>query len=142
MSTAEISFGLGRVIKSRLATRSPERGVTPIFSALEEFVIHGVRYAFPTEEKGIARGMPTARAAPPLVDELAPGDRMPPVWPDPQGEVRGVAIEPLYRSVPRAARQDAVLYELLALVDAIRIGGARERKLAESLLRPRLQARE
>ena len=39
-----------------------------------------------------------------------------------------------------AARLDRALYELLTLVDAIRIGRARERELAESILRSRLQA--
>jgi hypothetical protein len=40
--------------------------------------------------------------------------------------------------VPDAARSDPKLYELLALVDAIRVGRARERKLAESELEKRL----
>jgi hypothetical protein len=139
MSAGEISGGIGRAVKARLASRSPEQGAKPIYAALEEFLIHGVRYAFPAEEKAMTRGMPTAWAAPPLVSELA-GDGPPPVWPDAHGEVRGTAVEPLYRSVPQAARLDSALYELLALVDAIRIGRARERKLAESMLRSRLQA--
>lgn len=141
MSAGEISGGIGRAVKARLASRSPERGVTPSYAALEEFLIHGVRYAFPVEERAMTRGMPTAWAAPPLVDQLAAAaDALPPVWPDPHGEVRGVAVEPLYRSVPQAARRDRALYELLTLVDAIRIGRARERNLAENLLRSRLQA--
>jgi hypothetical protein len=122
-------------------SRSPDHGARPIYAALEEFLIHGVRYAFPAEEKAMTRGMPTAWAAPPLAGELAgASDAPPPVWPDPHGEVRGMAVAPLYRSVPQAARLDAALYELLALVDAIRIGRARERKLAETMLRSRLQA--
>jgi hypothetical protein len=140
MSAAEISGGIGRAVKARLANRSPDQGAKPIYAALEEFLIHGVRYAFPAEEKAMTRGMPTAWAAPPLVDQLAAGDAPPPVWPDPNGDVRGAAVEPLYKSVPQAARRDSALYELLALVDAIRIGRARERKLAEGLLRSRLQA--
>ena len=56
---------------------------------------------------------------------------MPPVWSDPEGTVRGFAIEPLHPSVPAAAKADAALYQLLALVDTLRIGHARERKLAE-----------
>jgi hypothetical protein len=124
-----------------LASRSPDQGVAPIYAALEEFLIYGVRYAFPTQEKAMTRGMPTAWAAPPLVGELAAAADAPrPVWPDANGEARGAAVEPLYKSVPQAARRDAALYELLALVDAIRIGRARERKLAESMLRSRLQA--
>jgi hypothetical protein len=52
------------------------------------------------------------------------------VWPDPTGEVRGQAIEPLYRSVPTAARNDPELYVLLSLIDAIRVGRVREQRLA------------
>lgn len=143
MSAGEVSGGIGRVVAARLASRSTSQGVKPIYAALEEFLIHGVRYAFPAEEKAMTRGMPTAWAASPLVDQLvAAGDAPPPVWPDPHGAVRGAAVQPLYRSVPQAARRDSALYELLALVDAIRIGRARERKLAASLLRSRLQATE
>jgi hypothetical protein len=41
--------------------------------------------------------------------------------------------------VPAAARQDESLWELLALVDAIRIGSARERGLAAEELEKRLR---
>jgi hypothetical protein len=52
--------------------------------------------------------------------------------------VRGESFGPLYKSAPKAARQDAQLYELLALVDAIRAGRARERRLAAEMLEARL----
>ena len=60
------------------------------------------------------------------------------MWPSPDGEHRGVSLEPLYRTVPIAARRDARLYEILALVDAIRDGRAREKRLAEKHLISRL----
>ena len=83
--------------------------------------------------------MPTSFAAPPLSEEIPAGnDDAIPVWADAEGEARGYAIEPLHRSVPAAARRDPKLYELLALVDALREGRARERKLAEVGLRNRL----
>ena len=82
--------------------------------------------------------MPTSFAAPPLKDEIASPDELPPVWPWPEGETRGVALDPLYRTAPAAALRDPVLYELLALVDAIRDGRARERKIAEKELIRRL----
>jgi hypothetical protein len=44
----------------------------------------------------------------------------------------------LYQSVPQAVANDQKLYELLALVDAIRDGRARERNLAISELTRRL----
>ena len=60
------------------------------------------------------------------------------MWPDAEGTVRGEGLRPLYRSVPGAARRDPGLYELLALVDAIRSGRARERKIAVAELEARL----
>ena len=81
--------------------------------------------------------MPTAHSAPPLSKRiLANGEAL--VWPDPEGTLRGQSIRPLYATVPSAARNDQKLYELLALVDAIRVGKARERKLAEEELGKRL----
>jgi hypothetical protein len=101
---------------------------------LKEFLVHGVRYAFPPVSRGEARGMPTAWGGEPLADEIASSGRNAPVWPYARGKARGIALEPLYPSVPVAARRDESLYRLLAVVDAIRIGGARERSLAEKWL--------
>ena len=63
-----------------------------------------------------------------------------PVWPHKNGVVRGIALYPLYPSVPEAAGRNPALYELLALFDAVRGGNARERALAIDLLEKRLQA--
>ena len=60
----------------------------------------------------------------------ADGD-LPPVWPDPDGEVRGATLEPLHKAAPKAARRDPALHELLALIDALRDGRVRERQMAE-----------
>jgi hypothetical protein len=89
-----------------------------------------VKYAFPVHRGGLVRGIPTAHAAPPLNQQIAESSDPPPVWPDAEGSVRGVEFSPLYKNVPTAARRDTRLYELLALVDAIRDGRARERAIA------------
>jgi len=65
---------------------------------------------------------------------------LPYVWPDPEGTVRGLAVKPLHESAPSVARRDKYFYELLALTDAIRVGQARVRGLAEAELRQRLEA--
>jgi hypothetical protein len=83
--------------------------------------------------------MPTAHAAPVLRSHFVADDVLPPVWPDPEGTVRGESYQPIYRSAVRAARRDPQMYECLALVDAIRGGRARERKTAEGLLRQRIE---
>lgn len=108
--------------------------------ALRNFLVHGVPYAFSARPKEITRGMPTAWAAPILSGKISAPEQMPPVWPDPEGQVQGVAVEPLYGSVPGAARRDPKLYDLLALVDALRVGRARERRLAEEEITQRLNA--
>ena len=67
----------------------------------------------------------------PLAREISHSGNNPPVWPDAHGKVRGIALEPLHHAVPNAAGRDKQLGESLALVDALRIGSARERDLAE-----------
>jgi hypothetical protein len=62
------------------------------------------------------------------------------VWPDAEGSVRGIEFSPLYKNVPQAALRDTKLYELLALVDAIREGRAREREVAIRELTARIDS--
>ncbi len=138
MSPSEIHAAIKRLQQARLL-HGPEFQEKPNLSALEEFLLHGVKYAFPAEHGQVTRGVPTSFAAPPLKDEIASGNELPPVWPWREGEIRGIALEPLYRTAPAVALRDPILYELLALVDAIRDGRARERKIAERELISRLR---
>jgi hypothetical protein len=135
MSPSEVHSGIGRVTAARLF--DSQRKV-PILKALLEFLLHGVKYAYPPKRGHLTRGMPTSYAAPPLSRLISQPDEPPPVWPDPEGEVRGYEFSPLYRSVPKAAARDDALYELLTLVDAIRDGRARERELAVKEITARL----
>ncbi len=135
MSASEVHAAVRRAgIAGLLVTRTRQ----PNRRALLEFLVHGLTYVFPAERGGMTRGMPTAHAAPPLKGRILAGGDAVPVWPDPEGEVRGEEFRPLYKSVPMAARKDPVLYELLALVDAIRGGRARERSMAIEELQGRL----
>lgn len=106
--------------------------------ALLELLLHGARFVYPAARSGEARGLPTAWAAPPLSGALLSSEENAPVWPDATGDVRGWAIEPLHPAVPDAARRDPQLWELLALFDSIRLGGARERGLAGEELERRI----
>jgi len=103
--------------------------------ALLDFLVKGLRSAFVPERGPLTRGMPTAHGAPPLDRLVGLGAEPPPVWPDPEGTVRGESFAPLYRSVPKAAKKDPKLYEALCLVDALRGGRPRDRALAEEHLR-------
>jgi hypothetical protein len=136
MSPSEVHAGIKRATQARLF--DPQRNV-PIIRALEEFIIHGVKYAFPPDRGQVTRGISTGYAAPPLRDIIVQPNDLPPVWPDAEGDTRGYEFSPLYRSVPKAAARDKALYELLALVDAIRDGKARERDLAVKEIVARLE---
>lgn len=98
-----------------------------------DFIIHGVPRAFYSERGPMTRGIPTGVAAPPLREHFSLGDEIP-VWPDAEGEVRGYALKPLYKSAPVAARSNPQMYEYLALVDALRDGRAREKEAARKYL--------
>jgi len=134
MSASEAHAAVKRAVKAGLLLQDRQ----PNTAALLEFLTHGARYAFPLQRGPIARGMPTAHGAPPLSERISAGEQ-PPVWPDPHGEARGESVEPLYRSAVHAAREDATLYRLLALVDALRGGRARERALAQRFLKDELK---
>lgn len=103
-------------------------------SQLKEFVLHGAKYAFPPVRGALTRGLPTSYAAAPLNTVIAPSSDPAPVWPHPNGPVRGMSLAPLYPSVPEAAMRDEKLYAMLSLFDALRTGQAREREAAKHLL--------
>ena len=137
MSPSEVHASMQRARAARLI-HGPELGDRVNVKGLEEFLVHGIKYAFPAEKGGMTRGMPTASAAEPLSLKMTQEDPVP-VWPFEQGSRRGYAFSPLYRRAPQAALKDHDLYELLALVDALRDGGARERELAKRALSVRLK---
>ena len=132
LSASQVQAALVRLAASRLIVKEA-RDSRPNHRAAEEFLVHGVKYAFPATRGSVTRGMLTSYAAPPLNRRISGvgGTDLPPVWPLASGLDRGVSLAPLHKMVPLAARADAGLYELLALLDALRDGRARERNLAE-----------
>jgi len=137
MSPSEVHAAVKRLESAHLIHGAELQG-KPNLSALEEFLIHGVKYAFPAERGEMTRGVVTSYAAEPLRRHVSSGDEPPPVWPYAEGRDRGVSLAPLYKTAPLAALRDPVLYEYLALVDAIRDGRMRERALAERELVQRI----
>jgi hypothetical protein len=138
MSVAEAHNAVRRARESGLLPPG-DLSAPPSPIPIKEFVIHGARYAFPVKLGQVTRGVPTAFAASPLKEELQAGTDLPPVWPHKNGTVRGTSVEPLYKSATEAALSDPSLYELLALLDALRMGRARERQLAAHFIEERLK---
>jgi hypothetical protein len=133
ISASEVSESLNRSEIGGLIDGSHQ---SVLRRSLLEFLFFGLQYVFPQQPGALVVGMPTAHSAPVLAQAISTTELY--VWPDEAGLVRGQAIEPLYRTVPQAARQDQTLYDLLALTDVLRVGRTREIALAQTLLKDRL----
>jgi hypothetical protein len=109
MSPSEVHASVQRAQSSHLL-HGPRLKTRPNFRALEEFLLHGLKYVFPPERGELVRGVPTSYAA-----------------------------EPLYKTAPIAALRAPSFYEYLVLADALRDGRVRERETAERELCRRLR---
>lgn len=74
LSPSQVHASLKRLQRSRLIEAHTCK---PLLRAVEEFLIHGVKYAFPAQRGEATRGMPTAHAAPPLKGQIIEGDLPP-----------------------------------------------------------------
>ncbi|MGL3000934.1 hypothetical protein [Flavobacterium sp. RSSB_23] len=133
ISQSEVSQSLNRSRYAGLIDASRKQ-VNKL--AFTEFLLHGVAYAFPQQPGAIVRGVLTAHAAAPLNQIIKSDEKY--VWPYAKGLERGQAIEPLYNTVVAATLADKELYELLTLVDAIRVGRIREKEIAKKELEKRI----
>lgn len=134
MSPSEVHASVKRASASGLL-HGPGMENRPNLRALEEFLVHGLKYTFPAERGGMTRGVATSYGAAPLRGLIAESDEPIPVWPYAEGGQRGVSLAPLYKTAPIAALLDPSFYEFLVVADALREGRIRERKIAETELR-------
>lgn len=133
LSQSEISQSLARSSFSRLINMADK---SVLRHNLLDFLQYGLTYVFPQVPGPLVRGLPTSHSAEPLNKLIRSSEAY--VWPWSKGEVRGHRIEPLYPKVPEAASMDSKLYEMLALIDAFRVGRAREKNLGIIELKKRI----
>lgn len=120
-----------RLEEARLYQRKSQRVPR---AACVEFLLHGVPYVFPAHLGPETRGIRTAWGAEPLSAEFPRANALPPVWPDPYGDARGFALEPIHHLAITASGRHPQLHAQLALLDARRAGDARVRSRAAELL--------
>jgi hypothetical protein len=107
-------------------------------SATADFFEHALPFVAPGSLGAPTRGVPTAWAAAPLSRAIEEAGDLPPVWPSAEGELRGREVQPVHPAAVSFVKSDPWMYEMLALVDGIRVGDARVRGVAKELLRERL----
>jgi predicted transcriptional regulator len=134
ISSSEVSESLNRSVWAGLMTNDKR---IVFKSALLDFIIHGLKYVYPQKPGAMVRGIKTAHSAPPLSFEIQSEQNY--VWPYADGDSKGFSIEPLHPNVPKACLEDPKLHELLALLDAVRVGNTREQNMAINELKKRIQ---
>lgn len=129
ISKSQISLSMKRCTDLRLLLI---RDKIPYVNTQEllNIVIPALRFFFPIKRMGNLRGMPISYSSPFLYEKILSGRKLPMVWEDANGVIVGEAVEPLYKTVPYAAAKDPLLYELLVLVDSIRLNAPREKQVA------------
>lgn len=138
ISLSEANKAVGRAIDAGLLIRiGSDVRVNRV--SLEKFIRFGAPVAFSAKAGAVVRGIPTAYAAPIFKEDIAVSSDLPPVWPYPLGKVRGMCVDPLYKSAAKAALIDAELYSLLAIIDIFRIGDSRSQKIAGERLSKTLE---
>jgi hypothetical protein len=107
----------------------------------DEFASHALRFVAPARLGPIVPGVPAAWAAPPMSELIrTSGEEPPPVWPTARaGTVRGQALEPLHAAAVDATQDNPDLAQMLSLLDSLRAGDVRVRRVASEQLHHRLR---
>lgn len=134
LSASEAHASVKRSVACGLAVSAGRSGWAPIRPGLLDFMLHGARYVWPAVPGPVKRGVPTSIGAAPLAGLVKATAGEAPVWAHPAGTAKGPTLSPLYRTAPQAALSDPALHRLLSLLDAVRAGRARERRIAAELL--------
>jgi len=122
---AEVNASLNR---SKLAGLIDHNRKRVNKQALYEFLQHGIQYVFPIQPGALTKGIPTAHSHPDIKEQIVSEGIF--VWPDINGTEIGQTIEPLFNTQVRAIREDPGLYEVLSLIEILRVGKTREKNIA------------
>jgi DNA-binding MarR family transcriptional regulator len=133
MPSSSVSVSIRRLRANNLVEQAKGQAPRVRRLALRECLQHAVRWIAPARVGGFVLGLPTAHASPALAGKFR-GDPDPFVIPMDEGPVRGRAVSPLHPKASVAAARNPKLHALLAVVDALRVGGAREREIAAAEL--------
>jgi hypothetical protein len=139
LSVSVIHRSLKQLKKSKLLVELMS-GDEPNFRNIEEFLLCGFPYVFPEEKGSLVRGFATGIDGTSLKNQFAESE-YPVVWAHHEGNAKGFEIEPLHKAIPELValgKMNSGLYELLSLLDVLRIGQKREVEAAKNHIRKML----
>jgi hypothetical protein len=134
LSQGEIAKALSRLAKAKLIQ---DKRVNR--TAALEFILHAIKYVFPAEIGPLVAGVPTGISSPMHQKMVVQHDEDPYVWPSVNGSMRGQMIKPFYPYLADAALKDLKFYGIMSAIEILRVGRARERRLAEQYLERKIK---
>ena len=134
ISQSEVTKSIQRLEKSKLLIRYSDDNIELHKHGLIEFFIYGVKYFFPAEINIATRGMAAGYSSPHFKKLILSEENY--VWPYLNGDMKGLALTPIYRTLPNALERtpDENFYVIISALDLIRLGGKRENKIAKETL--------
>ncbi len=133
LSSGELSNGLERLKTSELIDSTKK---IPMRSNLKDFLFFGLKYAFPARIGKYERGVLTAHSYGVMRKKIVSETKY--VWPHFEGTHKGISVSPLFKNAAEASLSDEKLHQYLALIDCIRVGKVREKKIAMEILEKEL----
>ena len=141
LAPSTVFASLQNLRRARLVA-GPGQAATAARAKLLDFLIHGAPVVFLPVKTEMVRGIATGIFSPYFRGRFAEDKNVPLVWPYPRGREVGEGLVPLYPSLPLACSRDPALYQLMAAVDVLRVGRARERDAAIAYLESLFEMRE
>ncbi len=84
------------------------------------FLENAVKYLFPLEMGDFSRGIKTGLSSKFLKNKIRGGEDLDYVWPSGNGKVKGIAVKPVFETVPQLVEENEFLMKLLNIIDIFR----------------------
>lgn len=137
VSRSQVSISLKRCLELKLIypNGNADGGYLINKKSVMNIIEYAIPYFFPVEKTSNVKGIPISFSSPFLYNKILSQKKMPLVWPDTQGILIGEGVIPFDKYVPHAVRRDPLLYEMLVLVDSVRMNIPRESSVALEALK-------
>ena len=103
--------------------------------AIAEFIEHAIKYFYPIEKKGMGRGIAVGPSYSYFKSKVQ-SEEYNYVWPDSQGDIKGVIVVPLLPHLSQSIKDNDKLLFFLNIVEIFRgLGGVRHNQVAQKALK-------
>lgn len=131
LSQAEISHALKTLDQIGLINLTTKK-INKL--AVTEFITHALKFLYPIEKKGTGRGILIGPSSSTFKGKVQ-SDEYNYIWPDPNGDSKGIVVTPLLPELSNSVKENDILYTFLNVVEIFRgLGGVRHIQEAQKIL--------